>query len=62
VDYEGDDAKGKPETYCTYWQQDGGYRAGSYTVKVYHNGYLASRSSFTLKKSVIEDLMQSLKE
>lgn len=62
VDYEGDDVKGNPETYCTYWEQDGGYRAGSYTVKVYHNGYLASRSSFTLKKSVIEDLMQSLKE
>jgi hypothetical protein len=63
VDYDGEfDPKGEPENYCTYWEQETDFRPGAYTIKVYHNGYLASRSSFTLKKSVLDDLVQSVQE
>lgn len=48
---------GEVESHCVYWEQADEFKAGTYTVKVYHNGYLSSRSSFTLKKAVMEDLM-----
>ena len=48
------------ESHCVYWEQDEEFKAGTYTVKLYHNGYLSSRSSFTLKKAVMEDLMSKM--
>ena len=56
VNYDGGDV----ESHCMYWEQDEEFKAGTYTVKIYHNGYLSSRSSFTLKKPVIEDLMSRI--
>lgn len=48
------------ESHCVYWEQSDEFKAGTYTVKIYHNGYLSSRSSFTLKKPVLEDLKDKM--
>jgi len=56
LNYDGGDV----ESYCMYWEQEEEFKAGTYTVKVYHNGYMSSRSTFTLKKPVIEDLMSRI--
>lgn len=57
VNYDGGDV----ESHCLYWEQEEEFKAGTYTVKVYHNGYMSSRSTFTLKKPVMEDLMSRIK-
>jgi len=54
--YDGGDV----ESHCVYWEQEEEFKAGSYTVKVFHNGYMSSRSTFTLKKPVLEDLMSRI--
>jgi hypothetical protein len=56
LNYDG----GEVESHCMYWEQEEEFRPGTYTVKIYHNGYLSSRSSFTLKKPVMEDLMSRI--
>lgn len=56
IKYDGGDV----ESTCLYWEQEEEFKAGTYTVKIYHNGFLSSRSSFTLKKPVIEDLMSRI--
>ncbi len=56
LNYDGGDV----ESHCMYWEQEEEFKAGTYTVKVYHNGYMSSRSTFTLKKPVIEDLMSRI--
>lgn len=58
VKYDG----GEVESHCVYWEQSDEFKPGTYTVKIYHNGYLSSRSSFTLKKPVMEDLMDKMKQ
>ncbi len=54
--YDGGDV----ESHCVYWEQEEEFKPGSYTVKVFHNGYMSSRSTFTLKKPVLDDLMSRI--
>ncbi|MEZ5013914.1 MAG: hypothetical protein R2794_06450 [Chitinophagales bacterium] len=55
--YDGGDV----ESHCMYWEQEEEFHAGTYTVKIYHNGYMSSRATFTLKKPVLEDIISRFK-
>lgn len=57
IKYDGGDV----ENHTVYWEQEEEFKPGTYTVKIYHNGYMSSRSTFTLKKPVLEDLMSRIK-
>ena len=50
IDYDGSTSK----NYCFYWNQPGGYEAGDYTLKLYHNGYFIGESNFSLKKGFFQ--------
>lgn len=38
---------------CIYWTQDMAYGPGTYTVEIYHKGYLIGSTSLTLKKRLL---------
>ncbi len=49
VDYDPSD----PVPHCLYWQQDQPYMPGTYTIEVYHKGYLVGSTQLTLKKGLL---------